>query len=39
MDDEAYGRVVAAAGAAGQTVSDFIRDTLLKAAERQSKRD
>ena len=39
MDDEGWGRVEAAAEAAGITVSEWIRDRLTKAAKREAKHD
>ena len=38
MDDEAWAAIEQAAAKREQTISDFIRETLLKAAKRESKR-
>jgi uncharacterized protein (DUF1778 family) len=35
MDDESWGIIEHAAATNGQNVSDFIRDTLLRAAKRR----
>lgn len=37
MDDEAWGLVEQAAERAGVTISDWIRERLIKAAKRESK--
>ena len=39
MDDESWGRIEEAAGAAGLTVSEWIRGKLLGAAKREAKHD
>ena len=39
MDDAAWGLVEQAATANGQTVSDFVRETLLRAARRVKRKE
>jgi len=39
MDDESWAAVEQAAKSRGQSISDFVRDTLLRAAKRSPKKD
>lgn len=39
MDDAGWAAIEQAAASRGQTISEFVRETLLRAAKRESKRD